>query len=88
VKVELDRQAVMDLLLEAQVVVDIIDALTGESPSRLTDKLQMRTWIVAEELLGDWAVNIGAAPGAREELDDATREETRARFRELAGSDA
>jgi hypothetical protein len=84
VKVELDRQAVIDLLLEAQVVVDMIDALAGESPSRLTDKLSTQIEIVAEELLGEWAMNIDASPGDREALDDAARQESRGRFRELA----
>jgi hypothetical protein len=87
-RVELDRQAVLDLLLEASIVVDVFETLAGAPATSLTDRLATAVEKVAEELVGDWASpnDPNAKPGEREELWSASLAGAGARFRELAES--
>lgn len=50
--VTLDRQAVLDLLFEANKVADVLEALTGTCPTRLTDGLTEKAAVVGEAILG------------------------------------
>jgi hypothetical protein len=93
-RVELDRQAVLDLLLEASIVVDVFETLAGTSETSLTDRLSTCVERVSEDLLGDWIGSdpegvrqpTGVEPGGRERLWDESLDGARARLRELADS--
>lgn len=52
--VTLDRQAVMDLLVEAHAVADVFEALSGVSPTTLTEELIERVERIAHALFGDF----------------------------------
>jgi len=50
--VTLDRQAALDLLSEVYKVADVLEAISGTCPTRLTKALTDRASIVGEAVLG------------------------------------
>lgn len=65
--VMLDRQAVLDLLVEANKVGDVIEALTGTCPTILTEPLLQKATAIGEAILGpDGVQDLWKGDAARE----------------------
>lgn len=84
--VTLEREAVIDLLVEAHAVIDILEAVGGVCPTPITEDLTELVESIAEVVLG--------APGdqlegdtSREMLWNAGRIRARELLAELAGKE-
>ena len=80
--VTLDRQAVMDLLVEVNGVSDAMAWLGGCHPAPLCDQLERKASRVADEVLGPWPENDDEG-GPRVDLNDAGHERGRGLLREV-----
>lgn len=60
--VTLDRQAVMELLVEAHAVADVFETIAGVCPTELTDRLTQATERIAHDILGECAPNLDEGP--------------------------
>jgi hypothetical protein len=67
--VTLDREAVMDLLVEVHAVTTVLERIAGVCPTTLTEALVNKTERVAEAVLGELSPNRDTGP--RVELWDA-----------------
>lgn len=80
--ITLDRQAVMDLLVEVNGVSDALAWLGGCHPAPLCDQLERKASRVADEVLGPWPENDDEG-GPRVDLNDAGHERGRGLLREV-----
>lgn len=86
--VTLERQMVLDLLLEAHTVCGVIHALTGVSPVNLTADLGHKAELVAAAVLGEVLdAPDGEMVGPRVDLWEAALDGASRFLRELAGGD-
>jgi hypothetical protein len=85
--VTLDRQAVMDLLVEVEGVSDALAWIAGCFPTPLTEELEKVTSRIADQVLSAWPED-DDAPSPRVDLNEAGHKRGRELLAELVAVDA